>query len=151
VTDAVNLGRTQESIERNYDAYMTSTSIAVEATMTFLNSFFVQFFANGYGLNLEVISASTKTTINEIVGQPGRPRPNRMIISLNEYYVLQEELPSAGYGGQGTVSLKSAFFSTLPTALHAFSDEGAAVIENYQEVMQAAAPILAMTSTTDQK
>lgn len=144
VASAVKLGSTPEAITRNYEEYMNSNSIAVEATMAFLNSFFVQFFSNGYGLDVEVIDPTTKSAINSIADTPQRPRPNRMIVSLNEYYVLQDELTPYG---KGTPSLKSAFFSTLPSALDAFFAEGAAVIGNYGEVVRAAAPLLTFISS----
>jgi hypothetical protein len=128
----------------NLDEYQNNETVAAEAIMAFLSSFFIQFFGNGYGLDVDPITSQAKATINGITGGPNGPKPVRMITSLNEYYALVDELAISG--SHVIASLKSAYCSTLPTALSAFVAEGSNVISNYKEVMQASAQVSALVS-----
>ena len=141
---AIELSRTPDTMFENLDEYQTNETVAAEAIMAFLSSFFIQFFGNGYGLDVDPITFQAKATINGITDEPNRPKPVRMITSLNEYYALVDELDTSG--SHVMASLKSAYFSTLPTALSAFGAEGTNVIGNYGEVMQAAAHVSTLVS-----
>jgi hypothetical protein len=115
------------------DAYEVHFENLREGLRLFMSNFIIQFFHYGYNIKSETMNGEAIMEIKSISKDPGTKVPKQMIRSaIDYYYNIKNELDI--YGGDNRFVGDTIYCSSLFVLLRAFIEEGASVIQNYEEI-----------------